>query len=315
MKILFLCAHPDDLEFSIPSIMITIAGKPISISQSKDTHLQKTIEEGRKLLTKNKEQSETTEFRTKTACMTRGEMSSFTEITGSTIKAARIRTKELTESQLILTGKKPDFVGYFDGYVRVTDDSINRIKEYIYKLQPNIVIAPEPIYTWYHHPDHVRTGRIAYYAIRRIVKDKINGKIDKSTIIPKLFYFQAIWNDWYFPRFLDHSRLIDMSLKCHKSQAGLLILAKIPGTIEKIIHGRKVPNHWFGESLRYQPIGLLNKPLPRTKKIEDLCLFKKFVYYASRCAFKFLFTDNYSKLYKRCYDGRLPPDLSNEWGD
>jgi hypothetical protein len=110
--------------------MITIAGKPISISQSKDTHLQKTIEEGRKLLTKNKEQSETTEFRTKTACMTRGEMSSFTEITGSTIKAASIRTKELTESQLILQ-EKSQICWIFRWICCVTDDSINRIKEYI----------------------------------------------------------------------------------------------------------------------------------------------------------------------------------------
>lgn len=313
MKVLFLCAHPDDLEFSIPSIMISLAEKPAIISESIDRKIKKSIEEGRSYFLKRGNQINTKEFKTKTACMTRGEMSSFTEETGSTMKAAKIRTHELSSSQMILTGKKPDFIGYFDGYVRVTDESINRIKEYLLKLQPDIVITPEPIYTWYHHPDHVRTGRIAYYAIRRIAKDKKDGKIDNSIHVPELFYFQAIWNDWYFPRFSIHSRLINMALKSHKSQAGLLIPAKIPGTIEKIIHGRKVHNHWFGESLRYQPISLDKKPLPRTKKIENLCLFKKFVYYASRRAFDKLFIDNYSDLYKKCYDGRLPPRLSESW--
>jgi LmbE family N-acetylglucosaminyl deacetylase len=172
MKVLFLCAHPDDLEFSIPSMMITLAGNLEKTLDSTDKNIQKnlnTIQYGRSLFVKKQKDSidGIPEFKIKTACMTRGEMSSFTEQIGSTLKAAKIRTKELKNSQQILTGKMPDFVGYFDGYVRVSETAIIKIKDYIMKLQPDIVIAPEPIYTWYHHPDHVRTGRIAYFAIKR----------------------------------------------------------------------------------------------------------------------------------------------------
>ena len=67
-----------------------------------------------------------------------------------------------------MTNKEPDFLGFFDGYVKVTDEAIQRVYDYIVKLQPDYIFGPEPTYVYYIHEDHVNTGRILYFALKRI---------------------------------------------------------------------------------------------------------------------------------------------------
>ncbi|MBD3352625.1 MAG: hypothetical protein GF364_14155 [Candidatus Lokiarchaeota archaeon] len=316
MKVLFLCAHPDDLEFSIPSLMLTMSCiAEDTKKRERCESLSKAIIQGSNHLCKKMKASE---IAIKVASMTRGEMSKFTDRVKSTKKAAIIRSHELEGSQLILTGKIPDFLGFVDGYIRITDDTIKSVKNYFELLKPDIIIAPEPIYTWYHHPDHVRTGKIAYFAIRRIIKETEKNNIDKK--IPRLFYFQSIWNDWYFPRFPSHQKAINKALKEHKSQAAILIEAKIPGFLEKIIHGLKIQNCPFGESLRYQPIMSIQNQNKHAKhrfdkhhkRFKNLGLIKRLIYYATTSIFNVFEVNEYDERYQ-FFDGTLDPRISKSW--
>jgi LmbE family N-acetylglucosaminyl deacetylase len=319
MKILLLCAHPDDLEFSVPSLIISLArlkGKDsnfnldhINLTEKAQNKVNQCVQESQKYLFK---QEIPQEIQVKVACITRGEMSSFTSTIKSTIKAAKVRTDELTNSQRILTGKEPDFLGLFDAFVRISDDAIERVKDYFQKVQPDIIIAPEPLFAWYHHADHLRTGKIAYFALRRWIQSEIksNGSGSKQKF-PRLFYFQAIWNDWYFPRFQAYQPLIKQALASHVSQKSLLMGAKLPGTLEKIIHGVRLRNTPFGEALRYQPI-LGRDAISRPKKhFQDLPLVKKIVYYVGK-----FFMGGHDKKFEansKNYDGRLKPTIRYTW--
>lgn len=312
MKILFLCAHPDDLEFSVPGMMISLGNKTQFLSSSKFSIKPiKKIQNGTDFFFKSLK-VEHKELKIKIACMTRGEMSPLTDKTKSTLKAAKIRTIELNRSQKILTGGEPDYLGLLDGYVRVSEHAINILKNYLFKIRPDIIVAPEPIFAWYHHVDHKRTGKIAYFTLKRMLKEKIEEKRDIK--VPRLVYFQSIWNDWYFPRYTEFQPIIEAALKCHKSQAALLSKARLPGYFEKLLHGLKVRNSIYGEALRFQYLARNydNKvKKSKMKEFRNLPLLKRIVYYIS---YKLLNNANYDYSFRyRYFDGKMAPKKTEIW--
>jgi LmbE family N-acetylglucosaminyl deacetylase len=243
MKFLFICAHPDDLEVFVGNFLTSLA----KIQQNpqylryimKDKDLMKSEEFARSI----------TVF---VASMTRGEMSDFTDVVKSTRSAAKIRTHELTQSMHHLGINQIDFFGYFDGFVRVSEKCVNQVKEYIVKIRPDFIIAPEPIYTWYLHPDHVRTGKIVYWAVQRMIKEQNLNPYNPP--IPHIYYFPALSNQYYFPVIPSFKNLIESSLHSHASQANLLIIARLARLITNFLHGRKIPQFWLAEALRRQYI-------------------------------------------------------------
>jgi LmbE family N-acetylglucosaminyl deacetylase len=279
MKVLILCAHPDDIEFSIPNLVIGLSNNTLL------TEIERN--QMKSFITHQKDKK----LEIKVAAMTRGEMSSFTYSVKSTKKAAEIRTKELEKSQSILSNRKPMFLGFFDGYVKISDEAINKVKKLIEEEKPDILIAPEAYMGWYHHPDHTNTGKITFFALKRIASEK------KKT--PRLFYFQAILNDFYYPAFPFTRMMIQKALDAHESQKGLLFVAKIPKFFESVIHGLRMPNFLFAESLRYQPIVPIAKYRNRFHRMN---LFKRIIYYITKHAID-AHPTNYSKLYNAHYDG------------
>jgi len=318
MKILIFCAHPDDLEFIIPSFILTTSQfVPEFLNNKEKIKLKELNKEALKYIFKNPN-IDLLDLKIKIASMTRGEMSFFTDEIKSTLKAAKIRENELIKSQKVLSGKIPDFLGFFDGFIRASDFAIEKIKNYINALKPDIVIAPEPLFAWYHHPDHVRTGKIVFYAIRRLAKLK-------NVTIPKLFYFQSLLNDFYFPRFSFHKKIIKKALKFHRSQQKVLLPARIPGFFENLFHGLKIPYHIFGEALRYQPIFPKykeeNEKIHNNQKIRkikihknilNLNLFKRMIYYCTFKIFNSFTLNDYNKRYKY-FDGKLNEKINLTW--
>src|SRR6056297_1887573 len=191
MKWLFICAHPDDLEYFVGPLMV---------------HLSK----------KRKKRDEII-----VGSLTRGEMSAFTRRTKSTMKAARNRTKELKESSHILGVDKLYFLGLVDGFVRVSRRSLDIFQKLLHEEMPDIVVAPEPIYTFYHHPSHTRAGRIAYSAIKELIEKK------KLPTTPKVYYYGSLFNDFYFPIKKKYSSEIKAAVQAHRSQSALLIQSSV----------------------------------------------------------------------------------------
>jgi LmbE family N-acetylglucosaminyl deacetylase len=276
MKWLFVCAHPDDLEFFVGHLMVALANPSLGKSTPS---LQSIIVQ----YLPNLQSAEV-----RVLSMTRGEMSGFTSTTQSTRKSARVRTFELNSSCKLMGLQEPDFLGFIDGFIRVSDGAIRRMADYIERAKPDIVVVPEPVYTYYYHPDHIRTGKIAYYAIRRL---KMSQKH-----VPRLYYFGSLANTFYFPKLPSLSKIIKPALAAHRSQATLLTVTRPFNIIASLITGRHVRVSWHGEGLRLQ---LLDKNSRRKLHVSFL---KRMILYWAKAT---MYHIDYTKL-KDYMDGTLP---------
>ncbi len=227
-------------------------------------------------------------------------MSSFTDVIKSTKRAAEIRIQELNKSQKILTGNIPHFLNFFDGYLKVSEDAIKTAEHIIKKYQPDIVLAPEPCLGYYHHPDHVATGKIVFNAVRRY-------RSKEQTAKPLLFFFQAISNDWYFPEFPFTKQRIKDALAAHRSQQGILFAGSILKWFETLIHGLRIPNFTRAECLRWQPISGKIKEKTIRNRFQKMNLLKRIIYYFSK-HFVDAHPVNYSVRYNKFYDGTVELD-------
>ncbi len=259
-KWLFVCAHPDDLEY--------FSGPLISY------------------LTAHKKKSDSI----KVISMTRGQMSALTRKIGSTLHAAKIRTRELLNACKILGTESPKFLGLFDGYVRISREAIDKVKQLISTLNPDIIVVPEPIYTFYHHPDHTRTGKIFYYALKEL-------KQEGFPKIPPLYYYAALVNDFYFPKIPKYNSLVKRALKAHVSQKMVLVQSGMINFLLGIINGRKTPGYCQAIALRKENLGEKQKPV-------KLSLFRRIIYYLGKILNE---ERDYSPM-NIYYDGTLPPN-------
>jgi len=133
MKFLFVCAHPDDLEFYVSNIMISLA----------KTHNVKILS------------------------MTRGEYGTENpSLRGK--KLAIIREKELIQAANIEGITQVDFAGYFDAHLVLNREVIKKIKDYLESYSPDVIFAPECFYYYYPHDDHIRSGFIIYRLLRNM---------------------------------------------------------------------------------------------------------------------------------------------------
>ncbi|MHA1651640.1 MAG: PIG-L deacetylase family protein [Candidatus Helarchaeota archaeon] len=178
MRYLFFCAHPDDLEFYISNLMITVASNPKNV--------------------------------VKIISMTRGEYGTL-EPTLRGSKLGQIRTQELRTAAKIEGVTDVDFLGYIDAHLEITPEAIKRVQNAIEAFNPDIIFAPEGIYSYYPHDDHIRTGLIIYYILKNMKQKKV----------PKLFMYHSYVNTHYFP--MIHWRRQSKALRCHKSQYHLLL--------------------------------------------------------------------------------------------
>lgn len=144
MNYLFLCVHPDDLEFSCANLMhyLSQRGHQINI-----------------------------------LCLTKGEFGIF-EPEWKGPRLAKIRMNELRNAAEIngISRKNVYFGEIIDGFVRYTRENIDLVRNWLNTFQPDILFAPEPYYTYYWHADHINSGRISYY-LAKLHPEKLNKPI------------------------------------------------------------------------------------------------------------------------------------------
>lgn len=297
MDLLFLCAHPDDLEFYIGYILFAIGYK-------------NKIGKGKRYISKRYPQKP---INYKIASLTRGEMSDFTIKIQSTLEAARIRTKELENALNELGCDNLDFLGFFDGYIRINETSIERIKNYIQKIKPDIIIAPEPVFTWYHHRDHKNTGKLVYYAIKRWQKE------DPNSQKPLIYYYTALFHHYFFPKFSEWRPFIQNALLKHESQFELLKLGRIPDFIMSILNGLRVYGFRYAQALRRQYRPDIDPKRYKQLLMKKWSLTRRILYYCLKNILKSFDKMDYSNRYPYI-DGTIKnsvylpliPDLSTK---
>jgi LmbE family N-acetylglucosaminyl deacetylase len=227
-KIIFFQAHPDDLEHQCGHLMHYLATK------SKKNH------------------------KIKIASMTKGEFglpgAQYDKYKGEFL--AKIREQELFNA-IDIHGMLPesvDFFGYIDGFVKFNKDIVEKTKEYLNKEKPDIIFAPEPIYTWYYHMDHINTGKVLFYII-------YNKLVDFT---PKLYYYSSLSPNYFFGFEKEDVHLILNLIACHKTQYWLMNYTMMPYKPIRRFYGKKISGWKYAEPYRrvYFDKKYLNKNKP-----------------------------------------------------
>jgi hypothetical protein len=183
-KVVFFTPHADDIEFGCPFMCL----KSLKLGYDVTEVLMTNCQYG----------TERKEFR--------GE------------RLEKIRKREMenvvkiynkyTKNQL-----KIIYAGFIDGHLPLNQKALNYVINLIKEIKPDIVFAPDPVYAIDYHFDHLNTGRLVYFSLKRL----------KSDVIPKrvFFYYSFKSNISLRCRFKDLKIVIE-ALSQHKSQVSPL---------------------------------------------------------------------------------------------
>ncbi len=185
-KYAFFQAHPDDLEIGCGQLMYHLGVR------SKGIHEIRIVS------------------------VTKGEFglpgSQYDRFKGDFL--AEIRTQELRSSAAILNvpPENLDFLGYTDGLVPLDRRFVGVVRDYLENHRPDVVFAPDGLYTWYYHRDHVNTGRAVFYVVNKKLLD----------YQPRLYFYSTLSPNVFFPFRREDLELTDRLIACHKTQIWLL---------------------------------------------------------------------------------------------
>jgi LmbE family N-acetylglucosaminyl deacetylase len=131
----------------------------------------------------------------------------------------KYREKELIRAMAIhgISAEKITFFGYIDGFVPFNRGIVAKILDFLRQTKPDIIFAPEPLYTYYVHRDHVNTTRALVYIIHHRLID----------YIPRLYVYNSLCPNFFFPFKKEQYRVTDQLLACHKTQFWLLNKMKL----------------------------------------------------------------------------------------
>ena len=232
MKYLFVCVHPDDLEFSCGNLMayLTKIGAEVHILS-----------------------------------LTKGEFGIFDEKWKGRI-LGKIRMHELKKAAAVngIKSENVHFGDIPDGFTRFSEEHVLKMMEWLNILTPDIVFAPEPYFTYYWHIDHINCGRLFYY----ITVNQNNAKIPLKLKNPiKWLYLYTTANPNFAWPFSDPTTTFK-ALYQHQSQWWLLKWNKLFYPIEKknrsLKWKKKVGSWKFVE--RYRRVGPTG-PFPKANFI------------------------------------------------
>jgi LmbE family N-acetylglucosaminyl deacetylase len=162
MKLLFVNAHPDDVEFTCASMCkqaIDLGWETIQL-----------------LMTCDEYGTARDDFKGK--------------------RIQRIRKHEMEEAAKVY-GLKPDgtpklnltWFGEIDGYIPFNRDVFLRLKKKVVEINPDIVIGPDSFFSLDLHPDHKHTGWLIYYVVKSIEPKKR----------PMLLLYHSYNTNFYIP--------------------------------------------------------------------------------------------------------------------
>ncbi|MBN2155921.1 MAG: PIG-L family deacetylase [Candidatus Lokiarchaeota archaeon] len=130
-------------------------------------------------------------------------------------RLAKIRERELENSNKIFekaTNNHVELVrlNYLDGYLPFNNKLLNQISDIIQHYNPSIIFAPDFWYSQDFHSDHINTGRLIFFSIK---------KLSSNQPIPiQLFYYYSSAKNRYINIQKDMIFTIIAGLSEHRSQ-------------------------------------------------------------------------------------------------
>ncbi len=160
MKYLFVCAHPDDLEFGCANLVqyLTDKGQPVDV-----------------------------------LCLTKGEFGIYDDAWIGP-RLGELRVKELYRSTASIGVERKNiyFGDLIDGFVKFTRENVEYLRMWINRLQPDIIFAPEGYYAYYYQKDHINAGRLSYH-----VAAHNNDLLEHR--VRALYYYNSAKPNFYWP--------------------------------------------------------------------------------------------------------------------
>lgn len=104
---------------------------------------------------------------------------------------------------------KLHWMNYIDGYVPHNRTAVIRLQNFILKLDPDVVIGPDPFIYMDGHVDHIAVGKNYYFALKWM-----NSKQRPR----KMFFFQSLMPDFFLPVLPEDKNTVIKARLAHKSQ-------------------------------------------------------------------------------------------------
>ena len=168
------------------------------------------------------------------------------EFKGDRLK--RIRTRELENANNVYAKYTKNHVrvlkvGYIDGYLPMNKSALNKVVDIIRTEKPDIIFAPDPWYALDYHPDHINTGRLPYFALKKLSKNELPTRVFYYYSFKPNFKLKCRWKD---------IQIIVEALSQHRSQVTPLS-AKLVGIFRKLLFLRRFfSTGHFTENFREQ---------------------------------------------------------------
>jgi len=129
-------------------------------------------------------------------------------------RLSKIREKELDNANRVFGKHSNNNVrvvrmGYIDGYLPFSSESLNRVVNLILKEKPMIIFAPDPWYAQDFHKDHLNTGRLIYFSLKILKEVERPKKVFYYYSFRTRFYFKCRWKDF---------KIVKEAQSKHKSQ-------------------------------------------------------------------------------------------------
>jgi LmbE family N-acetylglucosaminyl deacetylase len=186
----------------------------------------------------------------------------------------KIREKELENANNIFgkyTKNKVEVIrmGYIDGYLPFNKDSFQKVIDLIRREKPAIIFAPDFWYAQDFHVDHLNTGRLVYFSLKRLEKSELPHKVFYYYSTRTRYYLKCQWKDF---------KIVREALSQHKSQYTPLETKRILVFYNKLsILRHLLERKKFSESFREQKFSG-GKPISPLK-FKEMSLRKRIIYY------------------------------------
>ncbi|QEE16670.1 PIG-L deacetylase family protein [Promethearchaeum syntrophicum] len=128
----------------------------------------------------------------------------------------RIRRSEMVKAaesygvnQKGIAHVKLHWMNYIDGYVPYNKEAINRLMKFILKLNPDVIIGPDPFIYMDGHVDHMAVGRNYYFALKGM---------NPNQRPKRMLFFQTLSPDFFIPINISDKRKVKKVRRAHLSQ-------------------------------------------------------------------------------------------------
>jgi LmbE family N-acetylglucosaminyl deacetylase len=129
-------------------------------------------------------------------------------------RLSRIRMKEIDNANSVFERGNNIKVrvvkmGYIDGYLPVNRESLERVIELLRKEKPDIIFTCDPWFAQDYHEDHLNTGRLVYFALKRLKKSELPKRVYYYLSNKTRFYIKCRWKDF---------KIVEEALLKHQTQ-------------------------------------------------------------------------------------------------